>query len=146
MHDASVVEFMQANFKEKTLEDCEHFIARSLEDSENLHLAIVNDEDEYMGTVSLKSISTDKGVAEFAIAVRKCAMGKGFSHFAIREIISIGKQTCGLRNIYWFVNRANKRAVRFYDKNGYRRVPFSIIKMLLPEGSENDSTLLWYLA
>ena len=54
MHDASVVEFMQANFKEKTLEDCERFIAQSLEDFENLHLAIANDEDEYMGTVSLK--------------------------------------------------------------------------------------------
>lgn len=37
----------------------------------NLHLAIVDENDEYMGTVSLKNIEEDK--AEFAITVRKNA-------------------------------------------------------------------------
>ena len=146
MHDTSVVQYMQANFAEKTLEDCQRFIARSLEDQENLHLAIANDADEYMGTVSLKAISPERSAAEFAITVRKCAMGQGYSRFAIREILRIGKEEYGLRHIYWYVNRANERAVRFYDKNGCRRAAFAEIRPLLDEPREDDPALLWYLA
>lgn len=74
MHDETVVKDMQADFSSKTLEDCNHFILSSNDTRKNLHLAIVDENDEYMGTVSLKNIEEDK--AEFAITVRKYAMGK----------------------------------------------------------------------
>ena len=69
MHDETVVKDMQADFSSKTLEDCNHFILSSKDTRKNLHLAIVDENDEYMGTVSLKNIEEDK--AEFAIPVRK---------------------------------------------------------------------------
>lgn len=75
MHDETVVKDMQADFSSKTLEDCNHFFLSSKDIRKNLHLAIVDENDEYMGTVSLKNIEEDK--AEFAITVRKYAMGKG---------------------------------------------------------------------
>ena len=67
MHDETVVKDMQADFSSKTLEDCNHFILSSKDTRKNLHLAIVDENDEYMGTVSLKNIEEDK--AEFAITV-----------------------------------------------------------------------------
>ena len=88
MHDESVVENMQANFAKKTLADCEQFIQNSQIDSSNLHMAVVNEDDEYMGTVSLKNI-TDTS-AEFAITIRKTAMGTGISKLAMEEVIDIG--------------------------------------------------------
>lgn len=144
MHDASVVEFMQANFKEKTLEDCERFIAQSLEDFENLHLAIANDEDEYMGTVSLKSISTDKGEAEFAIAIRREAMGQGYAWFGMEHILQIGFEEYCLRSIYWCVSAHNIRACRFYNKHGFVEREVIPAEILADYGADND--LKWYAA
>ena len=49
MHDDDVVQNMKTNFKIKTLEDCEQFINESKVNNANLHLAIVDEFDEYMG-------------------------------------------------------------------------------------------------
>ena len=77
MHDPDVVKDLRRDFASKTLEDCLQFIQASKNSEEDLHCAIVNDEDEYMGTVSLKHIR--EGRAEFGITVRRCSMGKGLS-------------------------------------------------------------------
>ena len=49
-------------------------------------------------------------------------MGKGYSKYAMAEILRKGKEQMGLTDIYWCVSRENIRAVGFYDKNGYTRV------------------------
>lgn len=121
MHDKSVVSHLGANFAEKTIEDCKNFILSSWEDKDNMHLAVADDSDEYMGTVSLKHINRELGAAEFAITVRAEAMGKGFSRYAMTQIIKLGFQELQLQEIYWCVSPANIRAVRFYDKCGYLR-------------------------
>ena len=120
MHDDSVVHDLRTDFLAKTLENCESFILTAQDTKLDLHLAIVDDNDEYMGTVSLKHIVDDS--AEFGITVRKCAMGKGYSDFGMTEIIRLGKQERGIKKIYWCVDPINLRAVRFYDKHGYKRV------------------------
>jgi diamine N-acetyltransferase len=125
MHDPSVVEGLQTDFASKTIQDCENFIVAAQDGSKDFHLAIVNDEDEYMGTVSLKHIQN--GSAEFAITVRKLAMGKGYSKYAMTKIIRIGFEKLNLQFIYWCVSPENKRAVRFYDKNGYQRIDGSFL-------------------
>lgn len=125
MHDETVVKDMQADFSSKTLEDCNLFILSSKDTRKNLHLAIVDENDEYMGTVSLKNI--EEGKAEFAITVRKCAMGKGYSRFGMNEIIRIGLEEMNLSRIYWYVDKNNQRAIKFYDKNGYQRISPEII-------------------
>lgn len=120
MHDSDVVQNMKADFAHKTVNDCKKFIKASQTDSQNLHLAVVDDDNTYMGTVSLKNI--ENGTAEFAITVRKGAMGKGFSKYAMSEIIRIGLEELNLKRIYWCVSPKNRRAVKFYDKNGYMRI------------------------
>lgn len=118
MHDETVVKYMKANFMNKKLEDCLSFIENAQNDLENLHMAI-DDNGEYMGTVSLKHIRNGK--AEFGITVRKCAMGNGYSKFGMEQIIKKGFMELGLKCIYWCVDPMNNRAIHFYDKNGYKR-------------------------
>ena len=143
MHDESVVEKLSANFAAKTLADCQNFIAASQETAENLHLAIADADDTYMGTVSLKHIDQSAGTAEFAITIRACAMGKGFSRFGMERILQMATDELGLPAIYWCVSPENLRAVRFYDKNGYARttqVPDGIL-----QAYPADMPLIWYV-
>lgn len=142
MHDPSVVEHLHANFLSKTEEDCKRFIANSRTDEANLHLAIADGADVYQGTVSLKDIHN--GTAEFAITIRASAMGKGVSAAAMKEIIRIGFEEKGLNSVFWCVSPENKRAVRFYDKNGYVRVPPERLP-IRGYGDEMIRSLLWYL-
>ena len=117
MHDKSVVEDLRTNFLTKTIEDCENFIKNSWSDKDNWNVAIVDEEDVYMGTVSLKNIKETS--AEFGITIRACAMRKGYSIWAMKEIFRIGFEERKLKQIYWCVSPDNKRAVRFYDKNRF---------------------------
>ena len=145
MHDADVVKDLQANFASKTLADCEAFIEGSQSSETDLNLAIVDDTDEYMGTVSLKHIDRENKTAEFAITVRSKAMGKGISKYGMQEIIRIGLNEYGLEAIYWCVSIENKRAVRFYEKGeGLRtnQVPKEILNKYDEKLLEK---LIWYV-
>lgn len=145
MHDPSVVSCLFTNFAEKTLSDCQRFIAYSKTCTDDLHLAIADDRDEYMGTVSLKHIDRIHSTAEFAITVRACAMGKGYSRFGMTEILKHALQELKLDAVYWCVDRINQRAVRFYDKHGYLRtdrVPGHILEQYPPADRAN---YIWYI-
>ena len=140
MHDSRVTENLRTYFASKTLQDAENFIKWSWEDEQNLNMAIASDEDEYMGTVSLKHI--ENGSAEFAITVRAEAMGRGYSWFGMESIIEKAFTQYGLESVYWCVSRENARAVRFYDKHNFHEavdIPPSVLKRY--EGIEN---LKWY--
>ncbi len=98
------------------------FIKNSNQSNADIHKAIANNNDEYLGFVSLKNICNKS--AEFAIIIRKKTMGKGVASFAMKEIISFGFQILKLEYIYWGVNYKNIRAIKFYDKLGYKKVLF----------------------
>lgn len=120
MHNKTVVEKLHTNFEAFTIENCQSFIVSAANDAENMHRAIVDDNDIYMGTVSLKHITdTD---AEFAIVIREKAMGKGYAQYGMKEIVRIGIEQLNLKKIYWCVDKENVRAVKFYEKNGYQKI------------------------
>lgn len=122
MHDTSVVKYMRSDFINKTKNDCLEFIKNSNQSNIDIHKEIVDNNDEYLGSVSLKNICNKS--AEFAIIIRKKTMGKGVASFAMKEIISFGFQILKLEYIYWCVNYKNIRAIKFYDKLGYKKVLF----------------------
>ena len=142
MHDKSVVQDLRTHFLTKTIEDCENFIRNSWNDSKNYNLAIVNEEDIYMGTVSLKNINALS--AEFGITVRSCAMGKGYALWAMNETLNIGFEEYKVQIVYWCVSPDNKRAVRFYDKNGFERVDSKELDMIEGYTKEQIATYVWY--
>lgn len=140
MHDKSVTRNLKADFASKTLQDAENFIKWSWVDKGNVNLAIVSDEDEYMGTVSLKHIEDES--AEFAITVRAEAMSRGYSWFGMESIIEKAFNEYGLESVYWCVSRENIRAVRFYDKHNFHEaidIPQKVLARY--KGMEN---LKWY--
>lgn len=143
MHDEDVVGKLRGNFLDKTIEDAENFIKSAQDKSINAHFAIVSDEDEYMGTVSLKNI--ENGSAEFAITIRRSAMGLGYARKAMELIGEYAKYTLGLKYVYWYVSPDNTRALRFYDKNGYSRVEITSINEQILGKIENYSSYYWYL-
>ena len=143
MHDPDCVENLSADFASKTIEDCLGFIESSKDSSVHLNLAIADDSDEYMGTVSLKHIDRTLRTAEFAISIRRCAMGKGVSKFGMRRILEIGLTELALDSVVWCVSPDNKRAVRFYDKNGYQRVNPSEVRTV-GYTPEQVAKFLWY--
>ena len=140
MHDKNVTEKLRTNFASKTLQDAVNFIKWSWDNEENVNLAIASDQDEYMGTVSLKHI--ENGSAEFAITVRSEAMGRGYSWFGMESIIKKAFSEYGLASVYWCVSRDNLRAVRFYDKHNFHEaldIPPKVLDRYV--GIEN---LKWY--
>ena len=144
MHDKDVTYYMKANFEKKTIEDCKDFINSSVSDR-NVNFAVVNDYDIYMGTVSLKNIKKNN-CAELAIIMSKEAMGKGFSTFGIHEIIKFGFEILNLEYIYWYVDKENVRAIKFYDKNNFLRVNVQSIMDINSSINEvNNDNYVWYL-
>lgn len=140
MRDESVVRYFRKDFASQTIDDCTDFINNAQKETENIHLAIANDRDEYMGTVSLKQIR--QNTAELGIALRVAAMGRGYALFGMNEIIEYGDKERGINHIYWCVDPENQRAVRFYDGNGYRRCGIPVQALGYTE--EEKQKYLWY--
>jgi len=119
MQDEELVAFFQTNFKEKTLSDCEAFIRAASEGTCNRHWAICNEEDEYLGTVSLKQIDLKNKSAEYAIAMRRHALGTGASQYGTEEVLKIAFEEMGLNRVYLNVLEDNVRANKFYERIGF---------------------------
>ena len=67
MHDEGTARFFRESFAVKTINDCMTFIDAAQDEKHSIHLAIVDDWDEYMGTVSLKN----SGICHSIAGVRK---------------------------------------------------------------------------
>lgn len=139
MHDESVVSNLRSDFSSKSLDDCLNFIASSVSET-NLHMAIASDEDEYMGTVSLKNIEAQS--AEFAITIRAKAMARGYSWFGMKAILEKAFNELNLESVYWCVSRDNERALRFYDKHNFHEIVDVPLEVL--ERYKNVDNLKWY--
>ena len=119
MHDKSVTENLGADFSSKTQEDARLFIQEAADTNESLHLACVNEQDEYLGTVSLKHIDRKNRRAEYAICFRSAAHGSGASMYATRGILRIAFEELELEKVYLYLYDCNGRANRFYQKAGF---------------------------
>ena len=118
MHDSNVVEFFGVDFSSKTLNDAEQFILNSFTE-DNQNFAIVDEFDEYQGTISLKNIDYKNMNAEYAISIRSSAMGKGFSKDATDKLLTYAFERLNLNRVYLCVASDNIRAIKFYKKYGF---------------------------
>ncbi len=105
--------------KKITIDSCKSFIENSVNDKKNKNFAIADDNDEYLGTISLKNIDMENKNAEYAIAVRKKFHGTGVSKFATEELLKYAFETLNLNKVYLNVLSENTRAIKFYEKVGF---------------------------
>lgn len=139
LHDRAVTNYLQLNGSEATIEDALRFIREAQKEDTNLHRAVVDASDTYLGTVSLKHMAAETREAEYAIAMHASAMGTGAAFAATQGILKTAFCTLGLQRIYLNVLEENRRAVRFYDKCGFQ---YTHQSELVLRGERR--TLLWY--
>lgn len=146
MNDSKILNGLSDKFKNMSLQKCMLFIENSTENTNDLHLAIADYNDEYMGTVSLKHIDTTYHIAEFAIVLRTKALGQGLGREAMESILAIGFKKYGLNVIYWQVLKENSHAIGFYDHLGYHRTAVLPDQIIRPYGGIHNESFLWYYA
>ena len=120
IQDPTIACFFRFDAQSMTVADCEKFIESTDDDSDSIHYAIVNEDDEYLGTISLKNIDYQKREAEYAISTRKRAHGTGAAMVATKEILRIAFEELELKRVYLNVLTENGRANAFYLKVGFR--------------------------
>lgn len=119
LNDKDISRHFSFNVRKHSIEDVYAFIQKSSIDEHNLHLAIVDENDIYLGTISLKNIDYANKHAEYAIVVRKTGHGKGIGYQASQLLIQMAKQELNLHKIYLNVLVTNLVAIRFYERIGF---------------------------
>lgn len=119
MKDPEVNCFFRFDPDKVTRETVNSFIIDSIKDSENKHLAIANDKDEYLGTISLKHIDTINRNAEYAIVLKKSASGRGVGKWATEALFKIAFEELKLNKVYLNVLSDNSSAQKLYEKVGF---------------------------
>lgn len=118
MHTPEINCFFRFEAKEMDYEKALGFVRN--ESPEDKHFAIVDEQDEYIGTISLKDIDLQHKKAEYAISVRKGWHGRGAAKEATEQLIRYAFEELQLHRIYLNVLSDNIRAIRFYEKCGFQ--------------------------
>ena len=118
MHNPDIAKNFRFNTSGQTLDKVKNFIENSF-DEETKHYAVANENDEYLGTISLKAINREDKTAEYAISMRACAIGTGAAAIATRELLKKAFYEMELNRIYLNVLSDNVRAQKFYEKMGF---------------------------
>ena len=143
MSDRNIVQYLHRDYSKLRIEDIEKLIHNTEYVLDERHFAIVNDDDEYIGTVSLKHINKDVGVAELSIVVRKRAVGRGYAWFGLVEILNMAFELFKLDRVYWRVNKKNGRAIHFFEKHGFNKLDDDIPNdIMMKHNDEQD--LVWF--
>lgn len=88
-------------------------------DGKDIHYAVSDENNEYLGTISLKNIDIVNKKAEYAISLRKMAQGKGIATEATHEILKLAFEQYDLERVYLNVLSENRKAVCLYERCGF---------------------------
>ncbi|MCQ2482215.1 MAG: GNAT family N-acetyltransferase [Clostridia bacterium] len=122
MHSEESKSIFQKDMSNITYEMAQNFINNSQGDTfadGYVHFAVVDDDDEYLGTISLKNIDMENSCAEYAVSMRTKARGTGASMTATKAILNIAFLKYNLHRVYLNVLTTNERANKFYQKVGF---------------------------
>lgn len=120
MSDNELTKYLKNDFGKYANEESQRsFISNSF-NKENMNFAIVEEnEDEYLGSISLKDIDYQKKEAEYAICIRKSVQGKNVALRASLQILKYAFFYLDLTRIYLYVSSDNIVANKFYEKFGF---------------------------
>lgn len=109
----------------KTMEDCQQWYT-DCRKSQNYRLfALENSEGVLLGEVELDHISWRRREAELRIRIgEKAQWGKGYGRAAIITLLEIAFEELDLNRIYLRVYQFNTRAIRCYERVGFRKRAF----------------------
>ena len=120
MKDATVNCWFRFDPEATTMELVKQFIkVNDNTDGVDYHYAIVDEADEYLGTVSIKNVDLIAKSGEYAIVLRSSAQGKGAGSFATKAIQKIAFEELKLHRLYLNVLSDNVHAWNFYERLGF---------------------------
>ena len=124
MHDPGIQRCFKKNMMAVTLEEARKFcmvsrIPKVIKQGDSLHFAIVDEDDEYLGTISLKEIDLENRSAEYAITTRKIAQGHGVARQATGLLLKKAFGEYRLHRVYLNVLANNEPAIRLYERCGF---------------------------
>ncbi|MCQ2534448.1 MAG: GNAT family N-acetyltransferase [Clostridia bacterium] len=122
MHSEESKSIFQKDMSNITRENAVSFVKSSQGDTFDrgfVHFAVVDDSDEYLGTISLKNIDKENSCAEYAVSMRAKARGTGASMAATKGILDKAFLEYNLHRVYLNVLTTNERANKFYKKAGF---------------------------
>lgn len=119
MHDPATREIFATDFTSFTLNNVLDFIHNANIDDKNVNFVCVDNDDNYLGTISLKNINHSAKNAEYAVSFCRRSHGTGAAAFATKEILKYAFETLGLERVYLNVLPDNLRANAFYKKMGF---------------------------
>ena len=127
MHDSNIQKSFKKNMLGAKLADTKKFCFSSrvpktedIKTGDSIHMAIVDETDEYLGTISLKDINLENMTAEYAITTRAKAQGKGIAFKATGLILTKAFEEIGLHRVYLNVFSDNEKAIRLYERAGFK--------------------------
>lgn len=141
MHDAGINSVFSRSFAEEDMKSVLNFIEASRSYENDLHLAVTDNNDEYLGTISLKGIDFINRNAEYAISTRRKAHGTGIAKRATLDILRYAFEELRLNKVYLNVKASNKRAIAFYEKVGF--FPEGVFREHVKE-EDDYADLLWF--
>ncbi len=142
LQNDSITHYMNIGGSDSSLETVYSFIESTKDESSTLHRAIVDSNDRYLGTVSLKNIDTIRREAEYAIAMHPDGIGCSASKVGSELILNYAFNTLGLTRVYLYVRKDNTRAIKFY-----RKLEILGMKQFSPKPAPNNDTasdVLWF--
>ncbi len=122
MHDPEVNCFFRFDASNMTEAKAKAFVENSekeLNEKRSFNFAIVDENDEYLGTISLKDIDWGAKVAEYAISLRSVAQGKGTATIATKMILEFAFEQLKLNRVFLNVLSENEKAIHLYEKCGF---------------------------
>ena len=123
MHDPTINCNFRFDAATYNLEQAKDFILKAKDaykKGKNYHWAITEDGKEYLGTISLKDIDLENKNAEYAICLRKCAMGKGIAYEATQCVLEYAFSELELHRVYLNVLSDNQKAIHLYERCGFQ--------------------------
>ena len=120
MRDPEINCFFQFSPETMTEDKAKDYILKSQNDTENINLAVTNDSDEYLGTVSLKKIDLKSRHAEYAVVMRKSVIGTGAGSFGLQSMLKMAFVELKLNKVYALVLDDNPRSYNYFLRNGFK--------------------------
>ena len=94
------------------------WVQKKLAEGAALFSMLEKDTGAFIGNIELMDIAD--GAGELGIAVTAAMQDKGYGTEAVRAMVEYGMDTLGLRRVFLKVFPDNARAIRVYEKCGFR--------------------------
>ncbi|MBD3184288.1 GNAT family N-acetyltransferase [Candidatus Poribacteria bacterium] len=121
LSDAEIRSYLGNAFPCNNLREKEYLEGLYKNDKDVILGIILNRDDKHIGGVGLHDISLPNSRAELGIMIgEKDCWSKGYGVEAIRLMLEYGFAQLNLNRIYLRVMSYNKRAIRCYEKTGFK--------------------------